>query len=82
MTGQLALDLTLPTDAVTVEQVAVVFTALGGPNAGELTYATGDPDWLRFMAETWLPARAAELGRACDARLMRREIRCGEWEPM
>lgn len=77
MTAQLAFDLTLPTGPGTVVQRAVVFTALGGPHAGQLVYTAEDdmtpPGWLDWYATKYLPAE-------CNARVMVRTVTCGEWE--
>lgn len=76
-----ALDVTLPPAAVEVRQVAVVFTSLGGTEVGQLTYQTGKLDWLRWMANEYLPEQARRHGKEPDARLMTRTVTCGEWEP-
>lgn len=81
MTAQLEFDFSLPVEACTVRQTAVVFTALGGDQDGELVYTTvGDDDHKRWRATVWLPERARKLGRACDARVMVRTVTCGPWE--
>ena len=81
MTAQLALfgDDSLPAVEGTHVQVAVVFTAQGGPQKGqqvyETAYPTDDHAWLRWCATEWLPPQA-------NAPLMQRVITIGEWEEL
>lgn len=80
MTAQLALfgDDSLPATGGTHVQVAVVFTAQGGPRKGEQVYQPEtvhhDRDWLDWYAEH-LPPEAG-------ARLMRRTVTVTDWEPI
>ena len=81
MTAQLALfgDDSLPAVEGTHVQVAVVFTALGGPRKGERVYQPQTRhhtrEWLDWYATEHLPPEAG-------ARLMRRVITVGEWEEL
>ena len=77
-----AVDGSLPVEAVTVTQVAVVFTAIGGPDRGIRTCTThprNDVEWLRFWRDQ-VARRQAEAGMAVDARIMRREVTLGPWQ--
>lgn len=78
-----AQDVTLPSEAGTVEQVAVVYTALAGPKEGQRVYQPlGGEKHMHWLATEYLPARAAALGKPCDAKVMRRQITCGPWKPL
>lgn len=81
MTGQTAFDLELPADAGTVEQTAVVFTALGGARDGQETYLVFSDDRTRQEQADWLNRRASAAGRTPDARIMARTITTGPWRP-
>lgn len=80
MTGQLALDFTLPAGPGTVEQRAIVFTALGGDNAGQQTYWVPIPGHEDELVAV-INRRATERGRTPDARVMVRTVTVGEWRP-
>ena len=81
MTGQLDLfdDDSLPVESTTYQQTAVVFTAIGGKDAGKLAYSLHpDPEWFR----EYIASRQRMHGRPVDARVMTRTITCGEWRPL
>jgi hypothetical protein len=81
MADQLTFDFSLPVEAGSVRQTAVVYTALGGDQEGQLVYdPLGDDDYKRWKATVYLPERARKCGRASDARVMVRTITCGPWE--
>ena len=80
MTTQLALfDATLPARPCTYEQVAVVFTSMGGRDKGQQVYHVHpEPAWYR----DYLAKRQRAAGITPDARVARRTVTCGEWETM
>lgn len=76
---QLAFDLRLPSQPAVIEQVAVVFTAVGGRDKGMQVYHVHpDPEW--YCAD--VAARQRKAGMTPDARVMRRVVTCTQWEAM
>ncbi|AII28209.1 hypothetical protein SEA_XAVIA_60 [Mycobacterium phage Xavia] len=75
---QLAFDLTLPSQPAVIEQVAVVFTAVGGRDKGMQVYHVHpDPEWYRAD----VAARQRKAGMKPDAQVMKRVVTCGPWRP-
>jgi hypothetical protein len=76
--AQLAFDLTLPSQPAVIEQVAVVFTAVGGRDKGMQVYHVhSDPEW--YCA--YIVARQRKAGMKPDAQVMKRVVTCGPWSP-
>jgi len=75
VTGQLALDFTLPDGPATLEQRAVVFTSA----SGELAYTPSRPGMDEAGYIEALEHFARQRGETAGARVMVRTVTVGEW---